>query len=122
MLIALWIVNVVLALAFLAAGSMKLGRPKPALAAAGMTYVEDFSTPAVKAIGAAELLGAVGLILPLATGIAPILTPLAAVGLTVLMIGAVATHVRRKESPLPSAVLGVGAAVSAALGFLVVLG
>lgn len=122
MLIALWIVNVILALVFLAAGSMKLVRPKPALVAAGMAYVDDFSAPSVKAIGAAELLGAVGLVLPLATGIAPILTPLAATGLTVLMIGATATHIRRKESPLVSAVLGAGAAVSAVLGFLVVLG
>ena len=73
-----------------------------------MTYVEDFSTPAVKAIGAAELLGAVGLILPLATGIAPILTPLAAVGLTVLMIGAVATTcaARRARSRRPCSASG----------------
>lgn len=122
MLIALWIVNVILALLFLAAGTMKLVRPKPALAAAGMTYVEDFSSPAVKSIGAAEVIGALGLVLPLATGIAPILAPLAAIGLTVLMIGAVATHRRRKESPMPSAVLAVAAAVSAVLGLVVVLG
>jgi predicted PurR-regulated permease PerM len=44
-----------------------------------------------------ELLGAVGLILPAMTGIAPILTPLAAAGLAVMMLLAALTHVRRKE-------------------------
>jgi len=48
-------------------------------------------------IGMAEILGAIGLILPLATGIATLLTPLAAVGLVVIQLGAVVVHVRRGE-------------------------
>jgi uncharacterized membrane protein YphA (DoxX/SURF4 family) len=122
MLIALWIVNALLAFAFLGAGLMKLARPKPALAASGMAWTEDFGSPSVKLIGALEVIGAVGLIVPLLTGSAPILTPIAAVGLAVVMIAAAVVHVRRKEAATPAVVLAVVAVVSAVLGFLVVLG
>jgi len=121
MLIALWIVNVLLAVLFLAAGAMKAVRPKETLATAGMAWTEDFSSPSVKAIGVAEVVGAFGLILPLATGIAPILTPIAATALAVVMIGAVVTHIRRKEKAAPAIVLAVLSIASALLGFLVVL-
>ncbi|MBN9215668.1 MAG: DoxX family protein [Microbacterium sp. SCN 70-200] len=122
MTIALWIVNILLALAFLAAGAMKAARPKEALAANGMAWTEDFSSPSIKLIGIAEVIGAVGLIVPLLTGIAPILTPIAAVCLAIIMIGATATHARRKESVAPGLVLAVLSIASAVLGFLVVLG
>jgi DoxX-like family len=68
------------------------------LAAFGMGWVEDFSPGAVKSIGTLEVLAAVGLILPAALGIAPVLVPLAAVGLAVLMAGAIITHLRRHEA------------------------
>lgn len=123
MLIALWIVNGLLALAFLFAGVTKLVRPHDALLKTpGMTWVEDFSGPNVKLIGAAEALGALGLILPLATGIAPVLAPIAAVGLLIVMVGAVVTHLRRKEAFVPPLSLWILALASAILGFLVVLG
>ena len=98
--VVLWIIAIVLALAFLAAGLQKLIRPKEKLATSGMAFVEDFSDGTVKAIGLVEVLAAIGLILPGLTGIAPILVPLAATGLAILMIGAIITHVRRKETPL----------------------
>lgn len=119
MLIALWILNGLLALAFIGAGLMKLARPKEAIVTSGMAWAEDFSSPSIKAIAALEVVGGLGLILPLLTGIAPLLTPLAAVGLAIVMIGAVVVHIRRKENPAPAVVLGVLAAVSAVLGFLV---
>lgn len=122
MTIALFILNGLLALAFIGAGAMKALRPSPALAANGLAWVEDFSTPSVKLIGIAEVLGGLGLILPIATGIAPILTPIAAAALTVIMVGAVVVHVRRKEAATPSIVLGVLSAVSAVLGIIVVTG
>ncbi|MDO8381684.1 MAG: DoxX family protein [Microbacterium sp.] len=122
MLIALWIVNAILGLAFLAFGLMKVIRPKQALYDNGLTWTEDFSAGAVKAIGVLEAVGALGLVLPLATGIAPILTPLAAVGLAIVMIGAVVVHVRKKEGAVPAIVLAILSIVSAVLGFLVVLG
>ena len=109
----LWILQILLALVFGSAGVMKVSQPKEKLAK-NMAWVEDFSPGMVKFIGAAELLGALGLILPAATGIALILTPLAATGLGVVMIGAIITHIRRREpAALVPAVLLVLAAVVA---------
>jgi uncharacterized membrane protein len=92
MTIALWIVNALLALVFLAAGAMKLARPKAALIERGMGWAQGVSDTNVKLIGLAEVLGAIGLILPLAVNIAPVLTPIAAIGLAVVMNGAAETH------------------------------
>jgi hypothetical protein len=122
MLIAFWIVNGLAAIAFLGAGLMKLARPREALTASGMSWVGDFSSPSVKVIGLAEALGGLGLVLPLLTGIAPILSPIAAVALAVVMVGAIVVHVRRKESAVPAVVLLVIALAAGVLGFLVVLG
>ena len=119
MIIALWIINALLALAFLGAGAMKLARSREALIAGGQGYFEDFSDGTVKAIGVVEVLGALGLILPLATGIVPILTPIAAVGLAVAMLVATIVHLRRKDKPTASLALMVLAAISAVLGFIV---
>ncbi|HEY8308151.1 MAG TPA: DoxX family protein [Lapillicoccus sp.] len=94
--VALWIIQIVLAAAFLIAGTTKVLTPKEKLRER-MAWVDDFSQTSVRLIGTAEILGALGLILPAATGIAPILTPIAAVGLVIIMIGAAITHVRRKE-------------------------
>jgi len=96
----LWIAAGVLAAAFLAAGAMKLTQPKEKLAQSGMGWTEDFSPGAIKAIGALEVLAAIGLILPAALDIVPDLVPVAAVGLVVLMLGAVVTHLRRKEGQM----------------------
>ncbi len=94
---ALWIAQGILAAAFLAAGMVKLTRPREKLAET-QGWVEDFSGGNVKAIGAVEVLGALGLILPGVTGIAPILVPLAAAGLALEQIGAAVVHARRGES------------------------
>jgi uncharacterized membrane protein YphA (DoxX/SURF4 family) len=103
----LWIVAGVLALVFLGAGLMKALRPKEALVKAGLAWVEDFSPGMVKTIGVLEILAAIGLILPALLDIAPIFVPLAALGLVLMMIGAVVVHVRRKEyqAIAPGAVL-----------------
>lgn len=95
--IALWIVAGLLAAAFLASGSAKLLMPKQKLFAMN-PWVEDFNGSTVKAIGALEVFAAVGLILPAAFGIAPVLVPLAASGLGLLMVGAIMTHLRRHEA------------------------
>lgn len=115
--LALWIVSSIAAVLFLAAGATKLAQPKEALAQRGMAYVEDFTSTQVKLIGAAEVLGAIGLILPHATGIAAVLTPLAAVGLALLMVGAIVTHLRRNERQVIAANL-----VLLALALLVAVG
>lgn len=96
--IALWIIAGLLAVAALAGGAMKLIQPKEKLAASGLGFVEDFSAGAVKAIGLLEVLAAVGLIMPAALDIAPVLVPVAAAGLVLLMVGAIITHLRRHEA------------------------
>lgn len=97
MSIALWVAQVILALAFLGAGAMKLTKSKEELAENGMGFVEDFSPGAVRGIGAVEVLGALGLLLPALTGILPVLTPIAAAGLVITMLVAAAVHIRRGE-------------------------
>lgn len=98
--VTLWIIASVLAVAFLAAGAMKLLQPKEKLVSSGMGWAHDFSTVSVKGIALAEILAALGLVLPAVLGIAPVLVPLAALGLVLIMIGAAITHARRKESPM----------------------
>jgi uncharacterized membrane protein YphA (DoxX/SURF4 family) len=98
--IVLWVVAGLLAAVFLGAGLMKVSQPKPKLAKAGMGWVDDVSVGTLRFIGTVEILAAIGLILPAALHIAPVLVPLAAVGIVLVMIGAVAMHARRGEFPL----------------------
>jgi hypothetical protein len=111
--IALWTIAGLLAAGSLGSGAMKLIQPKEKLASGfGWVWVEDFSAGTVKAIGTLEVLAAVGLILPAALDIAPVLVPLAAVGLLLLMVGAIITHLRRHEarviaSPMAALALAV---------------
>ncbi|MFI9772665.1 DoxX family protein [Streptomyces sp. NPDC052415] len=93
----LWIVQAVLAAMFAMAGVMKSTQPKEKLAEK-LPWVADVSPATVRFIGIVELAAALGLILPAATGIAPVLTPLAATGLAVVMLLAALTHARRKEN------------------------
>src|SRR3954469_5902320 len=93
---ALWIIQVLLALAFGIAGGTKLILPIERLKER-MGWVNDVPPSSVRVIGALEVSAAVGLLLPALTGILPWLTPLAAVGLILTMIGAITVHVRRKE-------------------------
>lgn len=94
--IALWVVQVLVAAAFLGAGATKLSQPKEKLVK-NMAWVGDFSQETVRLIGALEVLGAIGVVVPALTGILPWLTPLAALGLALTMIGAALTHLRRTE-------------------------
>ena len=96
--LTLWIIAGLLAVVYLFSGVGKLIVSKEKLAAfPGAGWVEDFSAGAVKAIGVLEVLGALGLVLPAALGIAPVLVPLAAADLVLLMAGAVLTRLRRRE-------------------------
>jgi uncharacterized membrane protein YphA (DoxX/SURF4 family) len=94
----IWVLQILLAVIFVAAGLIKLIRPKADLRAQ-MDWVDDYSDNGVKAIGALEVLAAIGLILPALTGIATVFVPLAALGLVLLMVGAAITHGRRKQYP-----------------------
>lgn len=93
----LWVLQILLAVLFLVAGATKLTQSKDQLRAKKMNWVDDVSDNGIKAIAGLEVLGALGLVLPWALDIAPVLTPIAAVGLAITMIGAVVVHVRRKE-------------------------
>ena len=116
--VVVWGLQILLALAFLLAGMIKVSQPRQKLAAS-MGWVEDFSDTGVRTIGALEILAGVGLLLPAVTGVATVLVPLAAVGLALLMVGAAATHRRRGELPLIgiNAVLLLLAVVVAAARF-----
>jgi hypothetical protein len=111
----LWTLQIVLALIFAGAGAIKLIQPRDKLAKTLGGWVDDFPAPLLKPLGLAELLGAIGLIVPPLVHIAPILTPVAASALILTMIGAMVTHARRREFPNVAAnvLLAVMAAVVA---------
>jgi uncharacterized membrane protein YphA (DoxX/SURF4 family) len=96
--LALWIVAIVLAATFTGSGLMKLLVPKDKLVNAGQGWAQDYTPTNIRLIGFVELLGAAGLIVPAVTHIAPILVPLAAIGLVLVMVGAAMVHARRKEA------------------------
>ncbi len=117
--IALWIVAGLLAVAYLVGGGLKTIMSKERIAATGSSahWVEDFSGGAVKAIGALEVLGALGLILPAVLDIAPVLVPVAAIGLALIMVGASVTRIRRHEYRLlPADLAYLAATVFVAVG------
>lgn len=95
--LALWIVAIVLAAVFVGSGLMKQFVPKEKLVASGQGWAKDYSSSNIRLIGLAEILGAIGLVLPAAVHIAPILVPLAATGLVLVMAGAAVVHARRNE-------------------------
>jgi uncharacterized membrane protein len=114
MQIALWIASGLLAAAMLATGVMKLVTPRVELAKK-FRWAATWSDANVKLLGLAETLGAIGLVVPIVTGILAVLAPIAALALTVLMLGAVKTHVDLHEpivAPAILALLGVFVALA----------
>lgn len=92
--VTLWVVQILLALAFLVSGVTKAIRPSEKLRAG----FPELQPGVIRLVAVAEILGAIGLILPGVAGVATVLTPLAATGLAIIMIGAVVIHARRPES------------------------
>ncbi len=111
----LWTLQIVLAVVFAGAGAVKLIQPRDQLAKTLGGWVYDVPAWLPKPLGVAEILAAIGLVVPPLVHIAPILTPLAASGLVVTMIGAIVTHARRGEfaNVAVNVVLAVMAAVVA---------
>lgn len=103
---SLWIAQGVVALVVVLAGATKLIVPREKLMKR-MHWAATWPRWRIKLLGLAEVAGAVGLIVPLATGIAPVLTPIAALCLAVLMGGAVRTHQRLGESFVSPALVSV---------------
>lgn len=91
-----WVVAALLALFYLYSGGIKLVRRREQLEPM-MHWVDTVPMAAVRGLGLVEVLGALGLVLPILTGIAPVLAFLAAVGLLVLQVLATAFHLSRGE-------------------------
>ena len=110
----LWILQGVLAGAFIGVGLVKFTQPKQKLET-NMGWVNDFAPGSIKTIGLLEIVGGVGITLPAALDVAPVLTAWAATGLLVLMLCAAITHARRREPRLivPTLVLAAAAALAA---------
>lgn len=97
--VTLWIVAGLLAVAFTVGGISKLAIPKEKIAdLPGGEWVGTFSRGAVKCLGVLDLLAALGLILPAMLDVVPVLVPLAAVGIALLMVGAVIVRLRHGAS------------------------
>lgn len=96
---ALWAVQIFLAVVFASSGLAKLTMSKPRMIATGQTGVAPFPLPVIRLTAACEVLAAIGLILPGLLKVAPLLTPLAAVGLMVVMVGAAISHRSLHEYP-----------------------
>ncbi|HKN67911.1 MAG TPA: DoxX family protein [Gemmatimonadaceae bacterium] len=95
--IILWALQLLLALVYAYSGTTKASQPVPRLLALGQTGVEHMPVGLVRFVGVAELLGSAGLILPWASQRAPALTPLAALGLAIIMLLAIGVHLERRE-------------------------
>lgn len=94
----LWIMQSLMTLIFLATGLTKVTQQRLRMAAGPMRWAAEVSDAQFRTIGLLEVLGATGLILPGALGVAPMLVPLAATGLALTMVGAIRTHLRYGET------------------------
>jgi len=103
--VALWVIQVFLALAFIASGGMKVFAYERYEAMTEKNGPSGITRGLVTFIGICELAGAFGVVLPMATGIAPWLSAWAAVGLATVMLLAIGYHVRRREPPAVPAIL-----------------
>lgn len=95
----LWTLQGVLTLVFCGAGLMKLVVNQKQLASRGMGFAGEVSASSIKMLGTAEFLGGIGVTLPALVKVLPVLAPVAAACLAVVMIGAIGVHVRRHELP-----------------------
>jgi len=93
----LWIVQGILAFMFIMAGAMKLATPKHKLEEK-QPWAKDYSEGMIKFIGLSEFLGGIGVVAPMLLNKFEILTPIAAIGLALVMLLAANVHLGRKEN------------------------
>lgn len=120
--VALWIIQVVVAVGFLSYGWFHTFRFESLAARPRTGWVRDVGQANLRVIGVLEILGSIGLVLPAATGILPWLTPLAGAMLALLMTAAVVFHARRpgEWSNIPGTFLLGALALAVAWGRFVV--
>jgi hypothetical protein len=115
--VALWIVQSLLTALFLGSAYCKGTWSRERLVQSGQTGVQGLSYPRIRFIALMELFGAAGLVLPWALGIAPVLTPLAALGLATIMVLAARVHARLDEpANVAKAIAFLGACLFVAVG------
>ncbi|GAA1551852.1 DoxX family protein [Kribbella hippodromi] len=107
-----WVFSGVLAVVFTVSGVAKAVMSRPRLLASGQTGIAPFPMPLVRFVAGCELLAVAGLFAPWLSGTARVLTPLAAVGLSVVMVGAATSHASLRE-PRPVAANAVLLALAA---------
>lgn len=93
----LWICQIFLAIAFGYSGLMKSTQDRERLVSIGQTGVDGLSYPLIRFIGIAEILGAIGIILPMAINVLPLLVPVTSVCFALIMVLAAPIHYKRKE-------------------------
>jgi DoxX-like family len=116
MVVAYWIVAGLLALFFLYAGGIKIVRSADQLRPM-MSWIDTMPFGLVRTIGVLEVLGAIGLILPPLTGVAPWLALASAIGLLVVQLGGIVVHVSRGETRVIGLNIGLVVAL-VAVGWL----
>jgi uncharacterized membrane protein YphA (DoxX/SURF4 family) len=113
----LWILQGLLAAIFTVSGLAKISQPKARLIASGQTGVTPFPLPVIRITAFCELLGAIGILLPRLVGVAEFLTPAAAAGYAIVMVGAIASHAYLREPRNVAATVAIFiAAVTVAVG------
>jgi uncharacterized membrane protein YphA (DoxX/SURF4 family) len=113
----LWTLQGLLAAIFTVSGLAKISQPKARLIASGQTGVTPFPLPVIRITAFCELLGAIGILLPRLVGVAEFLTPAAAAGYAIVMVGAIASHAYLREPRNVAATVAIFiAAVTVAVG------
>jgi uncharacterized membrane protein YphA (DoxX/SURF4 family) len=113
----LWTLQGSLAAIFTASGLAKISQPKDRLIASGQTGVTPFPVPIIRVTAFCELLGAIGILAPRLVGVAEFLTPAAAGGFAIVMVGAIASHAYLRELRNVAATVAIFiAAVTVAVG------
>jgi hypothetical protein len=115
--LAYWITAGLLAAFYLYAGGKKVSQSQEQLQPM-MGWVDQIPMPLVRTIGVLEILGAIGLVLPPLTGIAPWLAVAAAIGLVLIQVGGIAVHLSRGEARL----IGLNIALLVTAGVVAWLG
>jgi len=99
MTVVLWLAQILLALAFAVHAYLMLQPPRERLEQGGMRYILELPAGLRWFAGMAEGLGAIALVVAPFLGALAWLTPLAAMGLVLIMVGSIAFHVTRREYP-----------------------